>query len=118
MTDTDFLTQSSRLYWLVTKYWPRIAIGIGIFVAGIEFTTGQLTSGWSLEFYFFAWAATVPGVPLLVDGVQTVETVREYVTGRIAQPGQSACLTSGSETAPFSAFCLSFRDELRMSPES
>ena len=59
MTDPDFPTQSSRLYLLVTKYWPRIAVVIVALAAVFEFGTGNLTVGWSLEFYIFAWATVV-----------------------------------------------------------
>ena len=74
---------SSRLYSVVTKYWPRIAAGLVLVVAGADLVIGGLTADSALEFYLLAWAATTGGLWFLFETAEKAlsEESREKVVG-------------------------------------
>ena len=62
---------SGRLYTLVTRYWPRIAVGVVLLGAVLGWVLDALTVGSGLEFYVFAWGATTGGLWFLFDRAES-----------------------------------------------
>ena len=59
-------SESGFLYRPVTRYWPRIAMGLVVTIGLLEFVVGGLTADSRLQFYVFAWATTTGGLWFLV----------------------------------------------------
>ena len=53
---------SGRLYTAVTKYWPRIAVGLVALVGVAGWIIEGLTADTGIEFYLMAWGATTGGL--------------------------------------------------------
>ena len=53
---------SGKLYTAVTKYWPRIAVGLVALVGVAGWVIEGLTADTGIEFYLMAWGATTGGL--------------------------------------------------------
>ncbi len=58
---------SGKLYSAITKYWPRIAVGLIAAVGVAGWLIEGLTADSGVEFYLMAWAATTGGVWFLFE---------------------------------------------------
>jgi hypothetical protein len=59
--------ESGRVYGAVTRYWPRIAVGLVVILGAAEWIIGGLTADTGIEFYLMAWAATTGGLWFLFE---------------------------------------------------
>ena len=59
--------ESGTVYRTVTRYWPRIAVGLVAIAALAEWVVGGLTADTSVELYLMAWAGVTSGLWFLSD---------------------------------------------------
>ena len=73
---------SGKLYFTVTKHWPRIAAGLVVLVGVVELVLGGLMADSGVEFYMMAWAGTTGGVWFLFEKAESAlsESSRAQVT--------------------------------------
>jgi hypothetical protein len=71
----------------MTRYWPRIAVGLVAFAGIAEWVVGGITSDGALEFYVFAWATTTGGLWFLFEKAEKTlsSQARGQVVGWMAQ---------------------------------
>ena len=73
---------SGRLYSAVTKYWPRIAVGLVVVAAAGDLVIGGLTADSRFEFYVTAWAAITGGLWFLFEKAE--KALSEEARSRVA----------------------------------
>jgi hypothetical protein len=69
--------RSGFTYRTVTRYWPRIAVGLVVVVGIAEWVVEGLTSNGALEFYVFVWATATGGLWYIfekAEGALSAET--------------------------------------------
>ncbi len=80
-TSAESIPGSGPTYRIITRYWPRIAVGLVALAAILEWVIGGLTSNGALEFYAFAWATTTGGLWFLFEKAEhaLLESTRSKV---------------------------------------
>ncbi|MFG1691130.1 hypothetical protein ACGF5M_03050 [Gemmatimonadota bacterium] len=81
--------ESGRVYRTVTRYWPRIAVGLVALAAFTEWIVGGLTADTSIELYLMAWAGVTSGLWFLSDTAEKTlsEESRTRVVNALRTPG-------------------------------
>jgi hypothetical protein len=65
--EVQTVPESGRVYRAVTRYWPRIAVGLVVVLGAAEWIIGGLTADTGVEFYLMAWAGTTGGLWFLFE---------------------------------------------------
>ena len=87
---------SGKLYTAVTKYWPRITVGI-VFAVGVAgWAIEGLTADSGIEFYLMAWGATTGGLWFMFEKAEKAlsDESRGKVVGWLRQNELSAGIES------------------------
>lgn len=84
---TEQPPESGRLYRIVTRYWPRIAVVLVFAIGTAEWVIGGLTADSNLEVYLLAWAALTAGLWFLFEKAERAlsEEASAKVAGWLAE---------------------------------